>query len=762
MKRLSYILAIILACGLLGCTQREIEYYPGYEGVSPQLVRELGLDEPEMPVRIGFLLPGEKPVDPSTRASIVGGEEDPADYIKTLHLVCFTKEGIYLGWRPASLIGAEQIYNHNGLKCQGRDLFEGTVPSRTARIHFVGNVGIGVQSGYAPPNIPGNDQIGGNENTLVKSSKMTVGVADRTICYWGFHGEQSSEDMKAWLALASIDPDTGSVTYSKKEGHNIHMVRDRAKVDFGYMFDSPRTSQDVEDGKTVTINGKSYTITGGKITIDGHQYPIQKNPTDYTIQKISWILSNGLSKGYIAPYYDENADDHFSGYYDPQATPALKEDRLTQYDKADATRYTATENDMMTIYENGMSVDNPLFLFEDENDEKNPPKIILKVVYQIDGQSGTKTKFHTLMMLNESQDPCTILRNHNYVLDIFGIPWEGLGYASFDDAVNSVTYANNQTVTISESVPAVNDGRYQLSIEGDTYLIFQDPSLQGTEQTVYFTYSSMVSGESTSDVHASDFKAAWTTDVRSSFASQNITVSEVSNNGTVFRGAITFTLGTSINSALQGGQIELRDKLTGMTRFINVYTIDQFNFLPGGSTPLALVPTGGSRTVNDVSCPTYKMDFCIPGDYPLGLYSVAVRMASITLNPFKVERRSSGDSTLEETVETIAVAMEGTENGTVLDKTEILDGMNFVTSPTTAWNYRASGEPWNFWFIYNIINKPSIDSNGISEEDTRDKIYTVYFDDIRQLRAAGNRADHIGLFFKIKYFGPAVAVSYQQ
>ena len=107
-------------------------------------------------------------------------------------------------------------------------------------------------------------------------------------------------------------------------------------------------------------------------------------------------------------------------------------------------------------------------------------------------------------------------------------------------------------------------------------------------------------------------------------------------------------------------------------------------------------------------------------------------------------------------------SLTGTENGTVLDKTEILDGMNFVTSPTTAWNYRASGEPWNFWFIYNIINKPSIDSNGISEEDTRDKIYTVYFDDIRQLRAAGNRADHIGLFFKIKYFGPAVAVSYQQ
>lgn len=760
MKRLSYILAIILAYGLWGCSQREIEYYPGYEGVSPELVHELGLDEPEMPVRIGFVLPGEDPSDPSTKASVVGGNEDTTDYIKTLHLVCFTREGIYLGWRIASLIGAEQAFVHDGLHCQGRELFEGTVPSRTARIHFVGNVGIGVASGYAPSNIPGNDQIGGNENTLIKSSKMTVGVDDRTICYWGFHGEQSSEDMKAWLALATIDPDTGVVTYSKQPGHNVHMVRDRARVDFGFMFDSPRTAQDVEDGKTVVINGTSYTISGGKITIEGHQYPIDKNPTDYTIQSISWILSNGLSKGYLAPYHDENADDHFAGYYDPSATPALTEDRLTQYDKSDATRYTATESQMMTIYESGHSVDNPLFLFEDENNVNNPPKIILKVVYQIDGQSGTKTKYHTLMMLNESQEPCTIFRNHNYVLDIFGIPWEGLGYASFEDAVNSVNYANNQTVTISESVPAVNDGRFQLSIEGDTYLIYQDPALQNTSQTVYFTYSSMVSSENTSAVTAADFKAAWTEDVRSSFASQTVSVSEVSNNGTVFRGAITFTLGTSINSALQGGQIELRDKLTGMTRFVNVYTIDQFNYLPTGSSALTLVNTGQSRTINGVSCPTYKMDFRIPGDYPLGLYSIAVRMASITLNPFKVERRSAGSSTLEETVETIAVAMEGTENGSVLDG-ETLAGMNFVTTPATAWNYRATGDPWNFWFIYNIINKPTTEEGGVTVEDTRDKVYTMYFDDIRQLRAAGNQASNVGLFFKIKYFGPAVAVEYQ-
>ena len=761
MKRFGIILLLLF--GLVSCVKEAGTDVPaGYEGVSPDLVKALGLDEPEMPVRLGFDLPGEVVQEEATKASVVGGTENPDDYITTLHMVCFTRDGIYLGWREATLIGSEQTYIHPGeIVCQGRELFEGTVPSRTARIHFVGNVGIGVAAGYAPGNIPGNDQIGGNENALIKSAKMTVTAADhRTICYWGFHGEKSSEDMKTWLSLATVQDD-GSVVYSKREGHNVHLVRDRARVDFGYMLDFKRTAQDVEDGKQVTVNGTQYTVSGGKITINGRQYTMDKNITDYTIQSIHWILSNGLEKGYLAPYYDENPDDHFDGYFDLDSTPALKEDRLTQYDKSDAKRYTAKEEDMMLIYDGTNSIDAPLFLFEDENDENDPPKIILKVVYKVDGQSGTKTKYHTLMMLNESHDPCIIYRNHNYILDIFGIPWEGLGYSSFEDAVNSVTYANNQTVTISEFVPAVNDGRFQLTVLGETSLIYQDVSFVNTPQTVYFTYQAMVSGESTSAVTADDFKAAWTTDVRSSFAQHDVVVTEVSNNGTVFKGAITFTLGTSINSALQGGQIELRDKLTGMTRFINVYTIDKFNFLPPGSSELKLTQTGESRTINGQTCTTYKMDFKIPGDYPIGLYPIKVRMASTTLNPFKVERRSSGSNSLEETEVSIAVAVEGTENGTKLDG-ETLAGMDFINTTTGGlrWNYRDEADPWNFWFVNTIVSKPTVTEGSESMEDTRDKIYTVYFDDIRPLRAAANRPTNVGLFFKIQYFGPAVPVTY--
>ena len=52
-----------------------------------------------------------------------------------------------------------------------------------------------------------------------------------------------------------------------------------------------------------------------------------------------------------------------------------------------------------------------------------------------------------------------------------------------------------------------------------------------------------------------------------------------------------------------------------------------------------------------------------------------------------------------------------------------------------------------------------MDDGGETVEDTRDKVYTFYFDDIRGLRAAANRPVNVGLFFKIKYFGDAVAVT---
>ena len=743
MKRFLHIVCLMTVLAVLSCTRLDVVQEPEWT----DLEKELGLDLPEMPVRLGFDLPYEDPIGPETKASIVSGEEDPAEYIKSLHMVCFTKEGIYLGYREASLIGAERAFTHDGIECQGRELFEGSVPARTARIHFVGNVTPGV-------NIPGNDQIGGNENMLVKSAQMAVTLSNTRICYWGFHGEPSSEQMRDWLAVAkTVD---GVVTYGKKDGSVVHMIRDRARVDFRYMLDFKRSNSDVTPGKSVTVNGNSYEIkSDGTITIGNSKIKMEANPTDYTIKQIDWILSNGLDHGYLAPYHEEaGTHDHFDGYYDPNARPALKEDRLTPYDKSGVTRYTATDSQMVTIYKDGMSQGNSsLFLFEDENDPSDPPKLILRVTYQRDGKADL-VKYHTLMLLNERSEPCQIFRNHSYILDIYGLPWEGLGYLSFDDAVNSTTYANNMTVTINDKVPEVNDGRFKLSIEGDTYIIYQDPADARQEKEVFFEYSAAKTGETTTGLTADDFSVKWTSQIRPSFADENVSVSMESNDRTTFRGKISFTLGTTIGSSLQGGQIELHDNKTGMSRFLNIYTITKFNFVPTGSTSVKLVRDGtATRKVNELDCPTYYMDVRIPGDYPIGLYPIKIRMASTTLNPFKMVRLDTGEEDGD-----IAVSVEGTENGTELDGDK-LSGMDYATT-ANSWKYQKAGEPWNFWYVKQLLNKPTTtDDEGKTVEDKSDIVYRIYFDDVRGLRASGNQASDIGLFLWIKYFGAAVAVT---
>jgi hypothetical protein len=57
-----------------------------------------------------------------------------------------------------------------------------------------------------------------------------------------------------------------------------------------------------------------------------------------------------------------------------------------------------------------------------------------------------------------------------------------------------------------------------------------------------------------------------------------------------------------------------------------------------------------------------------------------------------------------------------------------------------------------------LTDKPTTTVDGAETTDEDDHTYTIYFDDIRSLRAPANRADKVGLFLKIRYFGDAVGV----
>lgn len=729
MKRyLKYIefLTVALFIGLMaGCSEKNLNS-PDEPVADPSVLLNAG----EMPFRLGFNLVGERPA-PKSKVSIVGGDEDPSDFVKNITMLCFTKEGIYLGYRRGELVGTEDHFDSGHINCYGRVLFTGSIPANTTRIHFLAN---------AEGHIPGFDKTGTLENVLMRNVLVTSGLDDRRVIYWGFHKEETTAAMKDWLSkmVVTEDPITGKkdTTYVKRDGSLVHLIRDRARIKFGTMTDDP-------------------------------QDPDNPSGNDYRILQIDWLLSNGLNRGFIAPY-KASAADHYAGYID-DTTLEIDENRHSPYNLSDAARYTADdESQMVTVYkwDNGPvyypdDISRMLFLFEDQNNADNPPKLILRVKYQ-KNYPGTSvadqvTKYHTLMLLDKDNQPLKVLRNHSFVVNIHSMPWKGIGHMTFLEAINTTEYENNRTVTIDDNVDDITDGKYELSVKDGTSKIYRTGA--GTVQTINFEFKPTDAAQGSAEwtelmdtITNKGFKINWEEIPDASFAANDVRIATWDK--TTGQGTITFTLGTTINAALQSGTIDLQNFKTGLTRRIHIYTISQFNFFPlvpntdpQQYSPISLVATGGSRTVSGTSCPTYKLTLRIPGNYPAGLYPIRVRMATTTLNPFKYEVDGEED-------ETINVETAGTENGNTVDG-EVLAGMTYVTT-ANKWNTRATGSPWNYWFFFDLLSKPTTtDSGGQTVEDMSDKLYTIYFDDTRPLRAAANRADGVGLFLKIKYFGDA-------
>lgn len=729
MKRyLKYIeiLTVALFMGILaGCSEKNLDS-PDEPVADPSVLLSAG----EMPFRLGFNLVGEKP-DPKSKASIVGGDEDATDFVKTITMLCFTKEGIYLGYRRGDLVGTEHQFTSGHTNCYGRDLFTGSIPANTTRIHFLAN---------AEGHIPGFDKTGTLENVLMRNVLVTSGLDDRRVIYWGFHKEETTAAMKDWLSkmVVTEDPITGKkdTTYVKRDGSLVHLIRDRARIKFGTMTDDP-------------------------------QDPDNPSGNDYRILQIDWLLSNGLNRGFIAPY-KASAADHYAGYID-DTTLEIDENRHSPYNLSDAARYTADdESQMVTVYkwDNGPvyypdDISRMLFLFEDQNNADNPPKLILRVKYQKNYPSTSVadqiTKYHTLMLLDKDNQPLKVLRNHSFVVNIHSMPWKGIGHMTFLEAINTTEYENNRTVTIDDNVDDITDGKYELSVKDGTSKIYRTGA--GTVQTINFEFKPTDAAQGSAEwtelmdtITNKGFKINWEGIPDASFAANDVRIATWDK--TTGQGTITFTLGTTINAALQSGTIDLQNFKTGLNRRIHIYTISQFNFFPlvpntdpQQYSPISLVATGGSRTVSGTSCPTYKLTLRIPGNYPAGLYPIRVRMATTTLNPFKYEVDGVED-------DNIYVETAGTENGNTVDD-EVLAGMTYVTT-ANKWNTRATGSPWNYWYFFDLLSKPiTTDSGGQTVEDMSDKLYTVYFDDTRPLRAAANQADGVGLFLKIKYFGDA-------
>ena len=271
---------------------------------------------------------------PATKSKVSGTENK----VHTIQMVCFDANGLYLGIRKPT------ITSDNATPDTG--IIKGTVPQGTSRIHFIAN-----------RNLPNalTATVGTPESEVMGSEELSTLWNDadhQEVCYWGYHIEANATAMGEWLNPTQDDS-------------KVYLIRDRAKVVLTY------------------------------------------DPTDASVPvtKIEWLIHNGRERGYLAPAKTSWSN---TGYY-ANSTVEGHTDELISV--AGMNEYTAggryslwtsdEENDEKkfdTTYDaaNGGNLKVPQFLFDDNNEEIDGLKIILRVTYTV--ENAPKTVYHVLKL----------------------------------------------------------------------------------------------------------------------------------------------------------------------------------------------------------------------------------------------------------------------------------------------------------------------------------------------------------------------------
>lgn len=167
-----------------------------------------------MNVNLTVAIPDYTPV---TRAGISGTEGISTN---DMQLLCFDKDGIFVGLANATVGGFTVSDVKTGTEAGDAKSVTATVPGSTARIHFVANQSISATDAAT--------YMGMNENTLMMQLESNSTDRNDKIKYWGYVMKDDAAAMKEFLG----------------KDNTVYMLRDRAKV----------TAQ-AESGSNVTVEG---------------------------------------------------------------------------------------------------------------------------------------------------------------------------------------------------------------------------------------------------------------------------------------------------------------------------------------------------------------------------------------------------------------------------------------------------------------------------------------------------------------------------
>lgn len=668
-----YVLFLCILCTVMGGCQEEIE---------------LSGTESSMEMMPFRLYTNMSMTSPNSRASIVGGGEQSIDDVTDMILLCFDANGLYLGQYSLSRLTPE---SSTGINVKG--VIEGNVPISTCRIHFIANHEMDLST------VP----LGMHENTLMLSEHMAV---DRTqnLCYWGYKCTESTDEMKTWL--------------NGQTPNTIYLVRDRARVQLASVS---------------TTDGEGNPITG-----------------DEVITRIECIASHGLGKGYLAPFDRNKLDTNpFEDYISRTGNEIKYTASFTPYENANRYKLAAVtgddpstleqvvdfkEEDMVLVYSNDGTptyYSNYIYLFEDpnelplaDNDGRMPVKLILKVTY-----AGGDVRYHPVLIMDQSTyEQYRITRNYTYVIHINTLP-KGLGRETFEKAVNSDTYSNNQLLEVDKVVTDVSNGTYMLRIKGthgtSTLYVERDDD---DKVRLDFEYKEMVGGnEQPVNVEPDNFTVRWLEVYDDLVTDIDPSRVEITYDKTTGCGQLIIPI-NEVTPYLRSGQLLLTDKKVGLARYIYIYAINYFDLDQTNVTLEQTIMTSGGKNV-------YKLTFTVPDEYPSGLYPLNFQFATRYLNAFA----TNYDGTNFITDAAFSVDVASTDPG----KPENV-GLESSTS-TAAWNYDAAA--WNYWYTYSLPAKRETQEGGEDENK-----HTVYLQDVTSSFSSISGLTTMGVFYRIKHF----------
>lgn len=705
MKYISRILGILgIACFMTACTD------DNFSVVTPELP-----SQGDVAVNIRMSFAGSSA---QTRSMVSGDEQR----VHTMQMVCFDANGQYLGIRDAEV----NSKGPNGTSMFDTGVFiNGTVPQGTSRIHFIANRNL---------SIPLSFSVGTPEETVMNSpelstkwDEMTIPAdkdagteAHQEVCYWGYHKAADAKAMEEWLKPESPEGTTPQPSI-------VYMIRDRAKLVLDYT-------------------------------------PVENDP----VEKIEWLIHNGNERGYLAP----KSTDWESYYEDGKvAGSKIAKVELNQYN---GTRYKlwSTEKNYDSEFANNVaySIESsfnpetdsaPQFLFDDANTNANIVKIILKVKYT----GYDNPRYHVLRLkmdeIGEDGKPkkdehgdiisklVAAIRNQTYYVELTDLDPNISYYTTLKDAVEGTEFVNAK-VEIDRSITFVNDDDYTLQLLLKTETTSVVFNTEGKQEALHFAFRPVTGGTTPTGTTVNSFNVRWETWEDEGVDEDHRFLSglELSYDEETDQFGITTSVKAGkLTDVLQDTWIEVEHIASGLTRYIHVYAINQFQFLVPPT--LKAVPGRNGEYVLNFTIPKDELtqdqidnpDQYTPDElrmYPKGLYPIDVKFTTNTLKAYGATTAGAKNYGM------FGVAVEGTSRLTNISEFEknTMQPSTIVDSDRTHWWYQQQNNWWDYWYTYSIKEYAQTASGEVN----------IYFEDVTGNINYANVTD-VGLFLFIDYFG---------